>query len=352
MATTNRLQGLTTSGAVKPAVLVASTGNLTLSSTQVVDGIAVSSCDRVLVKDQTTASENGIYIVDTGDWSRAIDFDGAFDAYRGTFVYISTGTANGGRFFGVSSTGGNIPGTNTITFSEFTLGDTLGAPLNTNGHAINESEGTAVLSSAETNIWVTDGNTVHVSSSPSPTITSFSTAPNAGASRRVIYDSSFTLVHSTTAMILPSSANILTLAGDISEVYAETTSLARLANYEPIDGRDFTEVETVSSGGASIRNSGITIISTDSTSGMAALELAAPVMGSHKEIINLSSATALTLDTTATTITMLTGSSGTNVGTTELTWAGPNLYGAAIVLRGLSGTQWSVVRNNSAVVSS
>src|SRR6056300_1354726 len=48
---------------VKQSVKVATTGNIALSGTQTVDGVALSVGDRILVKDQTTASENGIYVV-------------------------------------------------------------------------------------------------------------------------------------------------------------------------------------------------------------------------------------------------------------------------------------------------
>ena len=115
---TDRLRGLTTSVAVKSPVRVASTGNLVLSSTQVIDGIAVSTGDRVLVKDQTVATENGIYEVDSATWSRAADFDGQRDCVKGTLVYVSTGVFYGNRFFAVTSTGINVPdGSSTISLA-------------------------------------------------------------------------------------------------------------------------------------------------------------------------------------------------------------------------------------------
>ena len=121
---TDRLFGLTTAVAVKAPALCASTANLTLSSTQVIDGVSVSTGDRVLVKDQADATENGIYIVDSSTWSRAADVDGSRDLVVGTVVYVSTGsTANTNfeRFFvfeSTSSTSSRItPGTDTITIS-------------------------------------------------------------------------------------------------------------------------------------------------------------------------------------------------------------------------------------------
>ena len=60
---------------VKDSVRAATTANITLSATQTVDGVALVAGDRVLVKDQSTASANGIYVVAAGAWSRAVDAD-------------------------------------------------------------------------------------------------------------------------------------------------------------------------------------------------------------------------------------------------------------------------------------
>ena len=56
-------------------VRVATTANITLSGTQTIDGVSLSEGDAVLVKDQSTASENGIYAVASGDWTKNKRFD-------------------------------------------------------------------------------------------------------------------------------------------------------------------------------------------------------------------------------------------------------------------------------------
>lgn len=114
---TDRLAGLTTSVAVKAPCRVATTGNITLSGLQSIDGVTVASGERVLVKDQTTASQNGIYKADTGAWTRAPDFDGSLDAVGGTQLYVISGDENANsmwRVAGVSS--GVVIGTDAITF--------------------------------------------------------------------------------------------------------------------------------------------------------------------------------------------------------------------------------------------
>ena len=64
MAQTDRATGLVGETGIKEPVRVATTANITLSGEQTIDGVAVVDGDRVLVKDQTTAANNGIYCVD------------------------------------------------------------------------------------------------------------------------------------------------------------------------------------------------------------------------------------------------------------------------------------------------
>lgn len=82
----------------KRAVKVATTANITLSGTQTIDGVAVVAGDRVLVKDQTTASQNGIYVVAAGAWARAAGADTALEM-AGSVVAVESGTVNGGIHF-------------------------------------------------------------------------------------------------------------------------------------------------------------------------------------------------------------------------------------------------------------
>src|ERR1041385_1811667 len=56
-------------------VRVATTANITLSGTQTIDAIAAVAGDLVLVKDQSTQSQNGIYTVAVGAWARDANYD-------------------------------------------------------------------------------------------------------------------------------------------------------------------------------------------------------------------------------------------------------------------------------------
>ena len=82
----DRFNGLVSSLAIKSPCVVASDVNLVLDGVQTVNGVAVVSGDRVLVKDQTNPVENGIYDVTSSTWNRSADFDGNRDVTLNTIV--------------------------------------------------------------------------------------------------------------------------------------------------------------------------------------------------------------------------------------------------------------------------
>jgi hypothetical protein len=107
---------------VKPAVRVATTANITLSGTQTIDGVAVIATDRVLVKNQTTGSQNGIYVVASGTWTRSTDFDGTptNEVRSGDFCFVQEGTANADTGWVLSTNGTITIGTTALVFAQFT----------------------------------------------------------------------------------------------------------------------------------------------------------------------------------------------------------------------------------------
>src|SRR5260221_2815249 len=85
---------LVTDVAIKGPCRAATTANITLNGLQTVDGIALAANDRVLVKNQTSGANNGIYLASSSGWTRASDFDGNRDAVDGTLVLVRLGTAS------------------------------------------------------------------------------------------------------------------------------------------------------------------------------------------------------------------------------------------------------------------
>lgn len=116
-STITERQRINTSSAVKVPCKAATTANVTLSGEQTIDGVACTTGDRVLVKNQTTASENGIWLVDTSLWKRSRDWDGAYDVKQGTFVYVTNGT-NSGFWYVTTSTDPIIPGTTSVAIAQ------------------------------------------------------------------------------------------------------------------------------------------------------------------------------------------------------------------------------------------
>lgn len=110
-----------------PACLVATAGsNITLSGTQTIDGIAVVAGNRVLVKDQTTAATNGIYVVAAGAWTRSLDMD-TWAEVPASFTFIEQGTVNADTGWLCTSDPGGTLGTTAITWVQFSSAGTISA---------------------------------------------------------------------------------------------------------------------------------------------------------------------------------------------------------------------------------
>ncbi|MCP8463089.1 phage tail protein [Pseudomonas sp. ZM23] len=77
----------------KQSVRAATTANITLSGLQTVDGIALAAGDRVLVKDQVAANENGIYVASAGVWVRSADADESAEVTPALTVSVESGAS-------------------------------------------------------------------------------------------------------------------------------------------------------------------------------------------------------------------------------------------------------------------
>jgi hypothetical protein len=129
-----RLQGLD----VKESVRLATIENLVLSGLQTIDGFDVISGDRILVKNQTYAKDNGIYIAHDGDWTRALDFDEPHEA-KGAFVFVAEGDVNSAKGFVQTNNSVAVVGTHAINFTQFngTYAFTAGDGLTKSGNTLN-----------------------------------------------------------------------------------------------------------------------------------------------------------------------------------------------------------------------
>jgi len=135
-----QLQGLD----VKNSVRVATTANGTLASAfangETIDGISLSTGDRILLKDQSTGSENGIYTVNSsGAPTRATDFDADSEVTGGTFFFVEEGTVNADNGFVMTNDGTVTVGSTALVFTQFSGAGqvTAGSALTKSGNTLN-----------------------------------------------------------------------------------------------------------------------------------------------------------------------------------------------------------------------
>jgi len=103
-----------------PAKAATTAPLVSLSGLQTVDGVALAVGDRVLVKDQPNAADNGIYVVSTDAWPRASDADTAAELRAGSYVFVTSGTTNSGKGFALANDAVQV-GTTDLTFGAFTV---------------------------------------------------------------------------------------------------------------------------------------------------------------------------------------------------------------------------------------
>ena len=130
---------------VKQSVRAATTANITLSGTQTVDGVALTAGDRVLVKDQTSGSQNGIYVVAAGAWARATDADTSTEVTPGMFTFVEEGTSNADSGWVLSTNSTITLGTTSLAFAQFSGAGTISvdATLSKSGSTIGLVSGVA-----------------------------------------------------------------------------------------------------------------------------------------------------------------------------------------------------------------
>lgn len=109
----------------KQPCAVATLTNITLSGLQLIDGYTTLAGDRVLVKDQGTTANNGIYIASAGPWSRAEDAN-SWNELVAAISFIEYGTQKGGAWFCTAQPGGTL-GVTAVTWSQFTTSATYTA---------------------------------------------------------------------------------------------------------------------------------------------------------------------------------------------------------------------------------
>jgi hypothetical protein len=103
---------------VKTAVRVATTANITLSGIQTIDGVLLVAGDRVLVKNQSTNTQNGVYDAASGAWTRSADSDAGSELVN-AFYFVTLGSTLQATGWTQSTAGPITIGSTAIVFNQF-----------------------------------------------------------------------------------------------------------------------------------------------------------------------------------------------------------------------------------------
>lgn len=204
----------------KPQSKAATTANITLSGTQTIDGIAIGAGDTVLVKNQTTASQNGYYIASASAWSRAT-WGTTGTQIVGSAVYIRSGGQAGSQWANSNTTAPTV-GTDPITFSQVGGPGTYaaGTGLNLTGNvfsntgvlSFNTRTGAVVPASGDYSFGQISGLATNAQLTNSSVTVTAGTGLSGGGS--VALGSSVTLTN----------AGVLSLAGTANQITASAST--------------------------------------------------------------------------------------------------------------------------------
>ncbi|HEX8348662.1 MAG TPA: hypothetical protein VF598_01750 [Hymenobacter sp.] len=154
-ATMGWVQGQVTAASqgldVKDPVKAVATANVTLSGTQTIDGVNLVVGERVAVIGQSTASQNGIYVVAAGAWARATDADSSSEVTQGMYFLVTAGTTYGSSAWYLQTANPITLNTTALTFVQFNGGQNLtaGAGLTKTGNTFDVGAGMGIVVNAD-----------------------------------------------------------------------------------------------------------------------------------------------------------------------------------------------------------
>lgn len=152
-ATKNYVDSVVQGLDVKQSCRAASTANVTVSNpgTAVFDGVTLSNGERILLKNQSTGSQNGIYVFNGSGsaMTRATDADASSEVTSGMYVWIEEGTTNADTGWILTTDGAITLGTTSLTFTQFS-----GAGQITAGNALTKTGNTLDVAVDNTTIEI------------------------------------------------------------------------------------------------------------------------------------------------------------------------------------------------------
>lgn len=211
----------------KASVRAATTANITTlagGAPNTLDGVTLVANDRILVKDQTTGSQNGIYMVTTlgtganGTWTRATDADQAGELTSGAVVAVEEGTTNADSQWMLTTDGAITIGTTALTWARKDGANGL------------DTTRIDVASAATVDLTANAPSTRNINITGTIDISAFMVA--AGRTYFVRFAASLTLTNGA-SIVTQTGANIVTQAGDTCILRATAANVVEVLSYVP-----------------------------------------------------------------------------------------------------------------------
>ena len=158
--------GLDTKESVRVATTAAGTLASSFANGEAVDGVTLATGDRILIKNQATGSENGVYVVAaSGAPTRATDFDENTEVTAGAFTFVEEGSTNANAGFVLATTGAITVGTTALSFTQFSSSAaiTAGTGLTKTGSTLSVDAAQAHITSVGTLSGLTVGGNLTIS---------------------------------------------------------------------------------------------------------------------------------------------------------------------------------------------
>jgi len=145
------ISGLDVKNSVRAATTAAGTLASDFENGDTIDGVTLATGDRILIKDQTSGSENGVYVVEaSGAPTRASDFDADSEVTAGAFFFVEEGTTNADSGFVLTTNDDITVGSTALTFAQFSGGGqiTAGDGLTKTGNTIDVVAGDGITANS------------------------------------------------------------------------------------------------------------------------------------------------------------------------------------------------------------
>lgn len=226
---------------LKPDVDAVTTANITLSGTQTIDTVALVVGKRVLVKDQTDKKQNGVYVVDSGAWSRSSDMDISGEFNNAT-VQCRSGSANLNTEWRCVTFNPTL-GTDDIIFQQTNLSTTYNA-------------GAGLDLSANTFLIETGGV---VSTMLADGAVDLSTAKVVGVAAQSKGGKGNSTVYAAGSIVFQNSAGNALVEDNTNLIFNNTTKTLGVNNVlvVPSSGKNAIDIQATNSGSSGIRYNGV-----------------------------------------------------------------------------------------------